>query len=156
MITNTVGISLKLQRVTITNNSILDIDDILHTSPATCCNVDPSNERLDLHDQALLCVTDLVDCCESPKTVRGDWYFPDGNVVVNEPNHGGATFRANKGPNKERNGRQFYGSVRLFRRYGNPPRRGRFYCELPSAADPGVNQILYVNICKLDIILIMY
>ena len=45
------------------------------------------------------------------------------------------------------NGRtQIYGSVRLFRRFGLPPGRGRFRCELPNAADQNVNQTLYANI----------
>ena len=55
-------------------------------------------------------------------------------------------FQANRGPNEIINGRQFYGSVRLFRHYSRPPGRGRFQCELPSAADPNANQILYANI----------
>ena len=42
------------------------------------------------------------------------------------------------------NGEQFYGSVRLYRQW-SPAERGRFRCELPSAADLS-NQILYVNI----------
>ena len=144
MIINTVGVSLKLRGVAIPNNSLVDIEDLLYTAPGhSCCNVDPSNHRPDLHDQGLLCETDLVDCCESPRTPRGDWYYPNGNVIVNTPGHRKATFRTNRGPNEVINGRQFNGSVRLFRRYSKPPERGRFRCELPSVADP---QILYVNI----------
>ena len=95
----------------------------------------------------MLCVTDLEDCCESPHTVRGNWYYPDGSVVQFDAR--GVTLRANRGPNEIINGRQFYGSVRLFRRWSKPQGRGHFRCELPSAADPSVNQILYANIGEL-------
>ena len=112
-----------------------------------CCDVFPSNSQPDLHDQALLCVTDLVDCCDAPHTVRGDWYNPDGHTVPSGGIKGPVTFLINRGPNGVVNGRQFYGSVRLFRRWSNPE-RGHYRCELPSAADPNVYQTLYVNICK--------
>ena len=55
----------------------------------------------------------------------------------------------NRGPNEVINRQTVYGSVRLYHRYSNPPGRGRFRCELPSAANPSVNQTLYVNICKI-------
>ena len=136
------GVSLKLQGVVIPNNSIVDIDEILYTALDSCCNKDPSNHQPDLHDQALLCVTDLVDCCESPHTVHGDWYYPNGSIVPF--NAVGLTFQKNRGPNQIINGRQFYGSVRLFRRGDRPPGRGHFYCELPDAALTYVT--LYANI----------
>jgi hypothetical protein len=96
-------------------------------------------------------VTDLVDSCDEPHTVRGDWYYPDGSTVPNIYNGSigdgsSAVFLVNRGPNEVINGRQFYGSVCLFRRMSSPPERGRFRCELPSAADPNVTQALYVNI----------
>lgn len=135
-------VSLMLHGVAIPNNSIVDVDDLLYTG-GSCCE-EPSNANPELHDQALLCVTDLIDCCESPHTVRGDWYYPDGRTVQYAV--WGFTFRRNRGPNEVRNGRQFYGSVRLYRRFSRPPERGSFHCELPSAADPTINQILYANI----------
>ena len=116
----------------------MDFDDILYTA---CCNQDPTNAN-GLHDQTLVCVTDLVDCCDTPRTVRGDWYDPNGDVVTNTVSPG---FWSNRGPNEEINGHQFNGSVRIFRRY-TPLQRGRFRCELPSAADPNVTQMLYANI----------
>ena len=123
----------------------MDIDDILYTAPRPPdVNVEPSNSRPDLHDGSVLCETDLVDCCAAPRTVRGNWYFPDGSVV--QFNAGGSTLRANRGPNEVRDGRQFYGSVRLFRRYSLPRGRGRFRCELLNAADPNSTQVLYANI----------
>ena len=120
----------------------MDLDDILYTARIPPeFNVVPTNAN-GLHDQTLVCVTDLVDCCDTPRTVRGDWYYPDGSVVQFAGSH---TFRANRGPNEVISERQFYGSVRLFRRY-TPRQRGRFHCELPTDADPSVNQILYANI----------
>ena len=133
----TVGVSLKLQGVTIPNNSLVDFDDLLYT-----INDDQNPTNANGHDQTLVCETDLVDCCDAPRTVRGNWYLPNGAVVTNT---GNPTFQSNRGPNEERNGQQFYGSVRIFRRYA-PPQRGRFRCELPSAADPNVNQTLCANI----------
>ena len=99
-------------------------------------------------------MTDLEDCCDAPYTVRGNWYHPDGRTVLSD-NTGGqkpAAFLINRGPNEVINGRQFYGSVRLFRRWGSPPERGRFCCELPSAADPNVNQTLYVSIGEYNLL----
>ena len=96
-----VGVSLKLQGVTISNNSLVDFHDLLYR---TADEPDPSNDRALLHDAALLCVTDLVDCCRSPLTVHGDWYYPDGSVVQYDGNLGKAVFRRNRGPNEVRNG----------------------------------------------------
>ena len=130
----------------------MDVNDLLYNTP----DLPEPNNNNGLHDQALLCVTDLEDCCESPRTVRGEWYYPDGSVVPFDVigNYGGTiygrtTFLKNRGPNEVITGRQFYGSVRLFRRWSRPPGRGRFRCELPSASDPNVNQILYTNIGEL-------
>jgi hypothetical protein len=48
----------------------------------------------------------LEDCCNTPHTVRGDWYFQDGNAVPpNSPTWLHA-FRQNRGPNEFVNGRQ--------------------------------------------------
>ena len=148
-----VGVSLEFRGVTLLNDSLVDLDDVMYTAPGTSKSDIPSNTNP--RDEALKCVTDLLDCCgtESPsRTVRrvhGDWYYPDGRRVELNPATS-ITFRANRGPNEVINKQQFYGSVRLFRRWSGPPERGRFYCQLPSAADPSVNQILYVTIlCKL-------
>ena len=141
-----IGVSLRLFGVTIPNNSLVDLDDILYRAPIDDYREDPTNAN-GLHDQTLVCVTDLVDCCDAPRTVRGEWYYPDGRRV--EFDAGGSTFWRNRGPNELSNRQQFYGSVRLFRRYSNPPERGQFHCELPSAADPNVTQTLYANIGEL-------
>ena len=130
----------------------MDVDDVLYRAPIDGFRENPTNDNSELHDQALLCVTDLEDCCDAPRTVRGDWYYPDGSIVLLGTIDGPVTFQRNRGPNEVINGRQFYGSVRLFRRYSRPPERGRFRCELPSAADPSVNQTLYANIGELLIV----
>ena len=119
--------------VTIPNDSFVDIDDVVTIG----YDASPSNAN---STRALLCVTDLEDCCAAPRTVRGDWYYPDGRRVGSS----GSGFLVNRGPNDQ----QANGSVRLFRRFSGAPEKGRFRCELPNAADSNVNQILYVNICE--------
>ena len=92
-------------------------------------------------------MTDLEDCCDAPRTVRGSWYYPDERIIPHIGNaSSGFTFLKNRGPNEVRNGRQFFGSVRLYRQYSRPQERGHFRCEIPSAANPNVTQILYANI----------
>ena len=145
----TVGVSLKLYGATIPNNSLVDLNDVLYRAPHDPYGRDvlPSNSRPEVHDEALLCVTDLEDCCGAPRTVHGDWYYPDGRKVpIGNDIRGGTSFLVNRGANEVRNLRQFYGSIRLFRRWSMPQERGRFCCELPSAADPNITQILFVNI----------
>ena len=137
--------SLKLHGEIIPNNSLIDFDDILYRENRGSLSEIPTNANAILHDQALLCITDLEDCCDASRTVRGDWYYPSGDVVQVDTDGLNAAFRRNRGPNEVRNGRQFYGSVRLFRRF-SPRERGRFRCDLPSVAD---NQTLYVNIGEL-------
>ena len=125
----------------------MDFDDTLNigSGPAPT-NRNPGSDGAP--GAALECMTDLVDCCGtesgSPmRTERGNWYFPDGTTVGFGS---GTRFLVNRGPNEVINGEQFYGSVRLFRRFSAVPERGRFRCELPNAA--GVDQNLYVNICE--------
>ena len=135
------GVSLKLRGVTIPNNSLVDVDDVLYSVPS-----DPHpNNANGLHNQTLLCETYLIDCCDSPKTARGDWYYPDGRAVQFEGNRYNVAFWRNRGQNEVINGSQFYGSVRLWRIY-SPGERGRFHCELPDANN--VTQTLYANIGK--------
>jgi hypothetical protein len=127
----------------------VDIEDILYRASIDGYDEFPSNANPTLHDEALLCVTDLKDCCETPRTVRGNWYYPNGSIVTFDNPTSEAMFWSNRGPYELINGRQFYGSVRLWRRWSNPPERGRFRCELPNAANSSVNQTLYANIGKL-------
>ena len=139
----TVGVSLKLLGANIPNNSLVDIKDILYRIRE---DPGPTNSN-GLHDQTLLCITDLEDCCDTPHTERGEWYYPDGRMVqFDAHDQWVVTFLANRDTNEVINGRQFYGSVRLFRQWSGPRERGRFCCELPIAADPNVTQTLYANI----------
>ena len=134
---------------TIPNDSFVDFDDVLNIGGGST-NI-PSNRNP--RDSALQCTTDLVDCCGTEsgvsRTERGNWYFPDGTVVLEPRDHDfTARFQVNRGPNEVIDGQTVYGSVRLFRRYSIIPEKGRFCCELPNAANPSVIQILYVNICE--------
>ena len=135
--------SLRLQGVTLSSDSLVDIDDILQFPESSTTTPANNNEY---HNQSLLCLTDLDDCCFDPHTRRGNWYYPNGNEVIF--NSGGVTFRRNRGANGVMNDQQFYGSVRLWRQ-GNPSERGRFRCELPNSANPFVNLVLYVHIREL-------
>ena len=139
--------------VTLPSDSIVDLDDVLNIGSLPS----PSNRNPASASASLQCITDLVDCCGNEsgtvRTERGDWYFPDGGIVEFSANL--PRFLANRGPNEVINGQQFYGSVRLFRRFSNIPERGRFRCELPSAANPSVDQIIYVNICEFMLIIII-
>ena len=128
---NAVGVSLMFLGATTPNDSFVDLDDVLNIGGgALLSNNNP---------RALVCLTDLVDCCAAPRTVHGDWYFPDGTTVGFVG--GDSRFLANRGVNDGTN----LGSVRLFRRYGSPPGRGHFRCELPNVANPSVNQIINVK-----------
>jgi hypothetical protein len=86
------------------------------------------------------------------RTEHGNWYFPDGHRVGEFAANSVTRFLVNRGPNEVITGQQFYGSVRLFRRYSAVPGRGRFRCELPNAANSSVNQILYANICEFSLL----
>ena len=142
-IIHAVGVSLQLLGQTIPNNSLVNLDDLLYQSPEHPGFAEaPTNANGRL---TLMCVTDLVACCETQ--ALGDWYYPDGTRVTGL---NGRIFRTNRGQNEVRSGLQFYGSVRLWRRY-TPPERGIFRCEIPDAN--GVNQALYVSICEFPLIL---
>ena len=122
------GVSLELLGVTLPNSSFVDFDDIPEYSDI----VNPSDDN---GRQTLFCRTGLTPCCNPPQV--GEWYYPDGSLLVFDA--GGTTFRRNRGT----------GVVRLWRR-SNPTERGRFRCEIPNAANPNVNQTLYVHICELS------
>ena len=132
----------------LSSDSFVDIDDIMYTDYQQRDLPSNRNPR----DEALKCVTDLVDCCGTEsgtvRTVHGDWYLPNGSRVGFDTRFGRG-FKANRGPNEVIDGSQVYGSVRLFRSY-TPPQRGRYCCELPNAADPSVNQMLCAIICKFN------
>ena len=131
-----------MQGVVVPNNSLFDYDDVLYTWSDSQI---PTNSRPAQHDLSLLCVTDLVECCETE--MLGNWYLPNGNLVTDTT--GSPAFRSNRGQNEVRGNpsRQFYGSVRLFRRYSPPVQNfneGPFRCVLPDSSR--VDQTLYVYI----------
>ena len=100
------GVSLKFRGESLPNDSFVDLDDIVTIGRGA----GPSNAN---SNGALLCITDLEDCCAAPRTVRGDWYYPDGRRVGSS----GSGFLVNRGPNDQ----QANGSVRLFRRFSGAP-----------------------------------
>ena len=135
-----VGVSLQLQGQTIPNNSLVNLADLLYRTTAPQLREDPTNSN---GLQTLMCVTDFVDCCETP--ARGYWYYPNGSrIEFTEGNY--ATFQSNRGQYEIIDGQKFYGSVRIWHRY-TPLERGLFRCALPDANH--VNHSLYVNICEL-------
>ena len=91
----------------------------------------PTNDNPELHDQALLCVTDLEDCCDAILTDEVSLLVQISEIEVQN--------------SEVLNGRQFYGSVHLHR-LSNPLERGHFHYQLPNATDPNIAQTLYVNI----------
>ena len=143
VLTHAVGVSLMLRGQIIPNNSLVNFNDFLYNPPQP-----PTNQNA-YGLQPLMCVTDRVACCETDRL--GDWYFPRGGLVSGDS--GGSRFELNRGQNQEINGQQFYGSVRIWRRY-TPPERGIFRCELPDAS--GATQTLYVNISEFPAILSAY
>ena len=118
---------------TIPNNNLVNLDDLAYQSTQPGFTEDPTNAN---GRQTLMCVTNLVACCVSPQL--DSWHLPAGIA-------GGGTFRINRGQNEVINGQQFYGSVRLWRRY-SPNERGLFRCEIPDASN--TNQSFNVFICK--------
>ena len=139
--TVSVGVSLQLLGQTIPNNSLVNFDDLVYQAPVDGFREEPTNAN---GRQTLMCVTDLIDCCQSE--ARANWYYPNGNRVTEG---GSQLFRTNRGQNEELNGQQFYGSVRIWR-YFTPSERGLFRCEIPDTEN--VTQTLYVNICEFSMI----
>ena len=137
---------------TIPSYSFVDLDDVLNIGDHPV----PTNRNPAYEDRALQCITDLVDCCgtesDTPPGIMhnesGNWYFPDGSTVDDFVPGTATRFLVNRGPNEVIGQQQFYGSVRLFRRFSAVLERGRFRCELPGAADPNTDLTLYVNICE--------
>ena len=92
-------------------------------------------------EEKVLCMTNNNYCCNLKSGILGNWYFPNGSLVLNRTQAGGAPFFAR---NRNTN------VVRLFRVDNHstlPPQRGRFYCEVPD--DQNTTQRYYVNICTL-------
>ena len=109
----------------IPSDGIVDLDDITARG-----NNPPSDAN---SNGALLCITDLEDCCDTPN-VHGDWHFPDGSGVESS----GIEFQVNRGASV----------VRLWRRFSrlSDVGIGRFHCGIPNAANSNIN--VYANICE--------
>ena len=106
------GVFLSLGGQTITNGSFVDVAAI--------------GDRPD-DSSALICHTDLYDCCTSSLTVDnievGHWMFPDGRNVRNL---GSGIMTSQFHRDRSRS------VVRLWRR-GNPTESGLFCCTIPNS-----------------------
>ena len=94
------------------------------------------NEIGEGDDRALLCVTDLTQCCRSDETDRrgalGEWFYPDGALIQLEDS--GDDIYRNRGPS----------AVRLNRRNNATSPTGQFCCVVPDATF--TNRITCINI----------
>ena len=119
-LSHTTGITLTLNNVQYTNNSVVNITDIGTGSVA------------------LLCTTTYSPCCYSGNSVTPGthWYFPNGSWANNTrtlPYYRSRTSTYNSSP----------GTVRLHRNLGATT-TGIFHCDIPDAT--GVFQSIYVGI----------
>ena len=140
--THAVGVSLALLGQTILNNSLVNFDNLAYQDPnlpGFMENPINANGR-----QALMCVTDLVACCET--LGLGNWYFPDGGIISDG---GDRTFQKNRGENEVGNDQRLYGSVCIWHRF-TPLERGLFHCEIPDSEN--FIHTLYVNVCEFPMI----
>ena len=86
-------------------------------------------------DDALLCVTDLKQCCRRNQTlnssgVLGDWYYPNGTRIVS-----GDMFRRNRNRSV----------VRLHRMVSITAPTGQFCCKVPDATYENVTICINVT-----------
>ena len=90
-------------------------------------------------DNALLCVTDLIECCRGNETggrgALGDWFYPNG-TAVDIKNSGDDIYR-NRGPRV----------VRLNRRNNAMSPTGQYCCVVPDATF--TNMITCIDIGEL-------
>ena len=87
--------------------------------------------------EALLCLTDKMNCCIHPHRA-GEWYFPNNDSVKTQGDASSMSmnyFYRNRGIQ----------TVRL-NRVQNPPERGRFNCTVPDSTNN--TQSIYVNLGK--------
>ena len=87
--------------------------------------------------RALLCFTDLIECCRDNDTPAGEgtlgqWLYPNGSVVGNKSDK--QDFYIDRGPS----------FVRLNRRSNTMSTTGLFCCEIPDATS--VNRKICMNI----------
>ena len=96
-------------------------------------------------DAALNCTTDSTTCCrnnEGGETRAGNFYFPNGGMVLNDVNTPSNSYY------RTRSSRL----ISLHRR-PNAIQTGRFRCEIPAASGATVN--LFINIGMLILILLV-
>ena len=90
-------------------------------------------------DDALLCVTDSSDCCQSSTGARPEYYYPN-NTLVSLRASGDSLYR-DRGPQV----------VRLNRRNNVLSPTGRYKCEIPDSS--GALQSININVIGKSIIL---
>ena len=111
------GLRFSLRGRTYPNNSIVSLWDV------------GENEG------ALLCQTDLTQCCSTPPHRHGEFFYPNGERVLTFG--GGGDFYRNRGLQV----------IRLNRKPGTTSPTGRFRCQLPDAS--GITQDVFINISRM-------
>ena len=81
---------------------------------------------------ALICKTNLMNCCGTRPNRFGQYYYPNGSQVPIEAH--GEDFYRNRGDQV----------IRLNRREGVTVPTGKFRCEIPDAS--GVEQNIYITV----------
>ena len=82
-------------------------------------------------DLALLCITDLQECCGNPWPRHGEWYFPNNERVLTEGSNN-ANFYRNRDDSV----------VRLNRRNNATMPVREYCCELPNAENDNIIMLL--------------
>ena len=93
----------------------------------------------DIGDDALLCMTDLRNCCRPPYTAGGrhalgNWFFPNGTRVPSNSNQG-AFYRTR-------------GRMVVFLHHRRGGAEGIYHCEIPDAMN--VTQTIYIGVYRAD------
>ena len=91
-------------------------------------------------DDALLCITDLTACCQSPYTSEmgpdiGNWFFPNGTRVPN------GDVNVTSGLQWDFYRTRGHSTILMHRRRGGVT--GIYRCEIPDAL--GVTQTIYIE-----------
>ena len=106
------------------NNSVISITEIGETTTTS--------------NTGLQCITDRMPCCRAPPNRAGDWYFPNGTMIVPSRDGGATTFYRNRGDD---------GTVNLNRINTNiTSPTGQFCCMVTDAID--LLQRVCANISK--------
>lgn len=104
----------------------------IHRSQVYLNNSEISVQLIGENDDALLCKTDLENCCGTPPNHFGEFYYPSGVQVPIKSR--GQGFYRNRGKQE----------VRLHRRGGVITPTGRFRCQIPDAS--GDLQNIYIEL----------